>query len=168
MSHAKHRRRAWKHALLTLVALVGVVYLFMYQAEQRERSTLLAVHFENPSGQKSPTYWLEIAANEQARATGLMYRKEMDSDRGMLFIFDKPELHSFYMKNTFISLDMIFLDEKHTVVGLIENVPVLNEEKRAPGKLSQHVIELNAGEAKKAGIKEGSIAKYARALPKAS
>lgn len=92
---------------------------------------------------------LEIAKTPQQRERGLMYRKFMPENHGMLFIFNKPQHLSFWMKNTLIPLDMIFLNQ-HKVVAILQNVPPCSKENTycpsySPDVLADAVIELNAG-----------------------
>jgi uncharacterized membrane protein (UPF0127 family) len=90
----------------------------------------------------------------------------MAPNEGMLFIFPEASVHSFYMKNTYLPLDMIFLDESMRIVGILHNVPVLNEVSRSIGKPSQYVLELNAGVAKQIGLTEGAVLRVSGTLPK--
>ena len=104
-------------------------------------------------------FLIEIAETAQDRARGLMYRKELSRDRGMLFIFDRPGRHSFYMKNTYIPLDIIFLDRlgsRARVVGVLHNMKPLDETSRAIESPSMAALEIRAGLAKKYGIRKGT------------
>jgi uncharacterized membrane protein (UPF0127 family) len=97
-------------------------------------------------------YFLEVAANLAERARGLMHRPSMLSDWGMIFIYPAEEPLSFWMQNTYISLDMLFLNHEALVVGVVaEAEPLTRDSRSVPGS-SQYVIELNAGEAARQGI----------------
>lgn len=85
---------------------------------------------------------------------GLMYRTEMESDHGMLFKL-RRKVQRFWMHNTCLSLDMLFLDDDGTVLGIVDNVPPLNDESRGIGQPSTYVLELNAGAAAKYGVTVG-------------
>lgn len=103
---------------------------------------------------------LEIAKTPQQRERGLMYRTSMPQNQGMIFLFDQPQMLSFWMKNTLIPLDMVFLNQ-NKVVSIIENAPPCPKETlRCPsynsGELADKVIELNAGIVKKIGIVRGT------------
>ncbi len=98
---------------------------------------------------------IEIAHEGAERAQGLMWRKKMEDKQAMLFIFDYPEPQSFWMRNTYIPLDMIFVNEKFEVVTVLKNVPVLNDAPRPSGKPAQYVVEVNAGLAERYGIAPG-------------
>jgi len=77
---------------------------------------------------KGQCYSVEIAADLEAQATGLMHRDHLDRDSGMLFIFSYRNKHAFWMKNTLISLDMIWLDYGRHVVHIEEDVPPCKED----------------------------------------
>ena len=101
----------------------------------------------------------ELALTPTERAKGLMYRKEpLGSGQGMLFIMDTVENHSFWMKNTFIPLDMVFIAESGQVVGVVHDAAPLTRASRACGKASRYVLELDAGEARLHGIGAGTQA----------
>ena len=97
----------------------------------------------------------EVARTDRAREKGLMFRTAMGEDHGMLFEMGAHLVHTFWMKNTCLPLDMLFLDEDGTIVGLLENVPTLNLEGRAVGCPSSYVLEMNAGWARRHGVKAG-------------
>lgn len=98
---------------------------------------------------------VEIAENDHTRERGLMYRKSMDQERGMIFLFDQRIDHTFWMKNTCIPLDMLFIDDDGVIVGIEENVPTMNKESRSVGCASRYVLEVNAGWTRKNGVKAG-------------
>lgn len=88
---------------------------------------------------------IEIADTPYERETGLMYRKSMESDQGMLFIYPNEALRSFYMKNTYIPLDIIFYGKDSTVVSIQKNAQPLNEASLTSSVPAQYILELNAG-----------------------
>lgn len=162
MSHEKKRRRSRKQFIIFVITLALGICGAWYLVNWYDERELLRAYFISPAGVKSSEYKLEVAANDRTRHFGLMYRKEMARDRGMLFVFPKEELQSFWMENTYIPLDMIFIDSKSVVVGVLHDVPVLNTEARTVGTPSTFVIELNAGEAKKLGVDKGWRVEYNR------
>lgn len=87
----------------------------------------------------------EVASSPGERQMGLMYRRHMGPDEGMLFVFPTEQYNSFWMRNTLLPLDMVFIDSEWTVVGILQNVPPLNDEPRRVSKMSQYVLEVNAG-----------------------
>ena len=94
---------------------------------------------------------VEIADEGHERREGLMYREELDEGHGMLFIFPKESPHSFWMKNTLIPLDIIWLSEKKEIVD-IQTVPPCkpdtNCQSYKPKVAAKYVLEVNAGEFK--------------------
>ena len=88
---------------------------------------------------------VEIADTDYDIQTGLMYRNNMKSNRGMLFIFNDVAPRSFYMKNTNIPLDIIFVDENKTIVSLQKNAKPLDETSLPSNFPAKYVLEVNAG-----------------------
>lgn len=89
-----------------------------------------------------------------------MFREQMDDDAGMLFLFDKMEVQSFWMKNTRLPLDMLFLDESGTIVGIVENAEPLSLTSRSVGLPSRYVLELNGGTSRRLGIEAGQKTRF--------
>jgi len=88
---------------------------------------------------------IEIAESEYETQTGLMYRDAMEANQGMLFIFSDIAMHSFYMKNTEIPLDIIFIDKDFRIASFKENAQPLNESGLSSEIPVQFVLEVNAG-----------------------
>jgi hypothetical protein len=85
-----------------------------------------------------------------------MFRRRMDEDAGMIFLFERSEVQDFWMKNTYLPLDMIFIGSDMRVVGVVEDAQPLTETTRTVGQPSQYVLEVNAGFARRHGIGPGS------------
>lgn len=98
---------------------------------------------------------IEIADNDYQIQTGLMYRKSMQNDRGMLFIFPEDAPRSFYMKNTEFSLDIIFINSKNKVVSIQKNAQPLDESSLPSTGPAQYVLEINAGLTSSWNLKAG-------------
>ncbi|MDP2343328.1 MAG: DUF192 domain-containing protein [Deltaproteobacteria bacterium] len=99
---------------------------------------------------------VELALKGNERERGLMYREHLDDDEGMLFVFEKQQALSFWMKNTYIPLDMFFIAEDFTIAGIVENAEPLTTSSRRVDKPSRYVLELKGGAARKLGIVAGS------------
>lgn len=102
---------------------------------------------------------LEIADTAGARARGLMGRTSLAADAGMLFVFPEDGNYSFWMKDTLIPLDMIWLDKDWNVLSVIKNAQPCTQDPCTiitPGVISRYVIEVNAGTADRLGIKTGA------------
>lgn len=98
---------------------------------------------------------IEIASTDEERARGLMYRKEMAENQGMIFLFYNEEMQSFYMRNTIISLDIIYVNSKKEIVDIYKNTNVLDETSLPSKAPAMYVVEINAGLCDKYGITEG-------------
>ena len=113
------------------------------------------------AGGRSVPFRVEIARTEAQRSKGLMYRKTLAPDAGMLFIFEEPAPLTFWMRNTLIPLDMIFIDDHLRVVGIVENAEPLTETGRRVQGLSRYVLEINGGLSAKLGIQPGTAVAFA-------
>jgi hypothetical protein len=102
---------------------------------------------------------VEIAENDHDRQRGLMYRKAMPQDKGMIFLFAEKDIHSFWMHNTCIPLDMLYLDADGLIVGIEENTPTMSDETFDVGCPSQYVLEVNAGWTRAHGVFAGQRVK---------
>ena len=100
-------------------------------------------------------FQVEIADNEATREHGLMDRRYMAPDHGMLFEFDREEPVSFWMKNTYIPLDMLFIRSDGRILRIAENTEPLSTKIISSGGLAKGVLEVIAGTAQKYGIAPG-------------
>jgi uncharacterized membrane protein (UPF0127 family) len=106
------------------------------------------------------SYRLEIVSTAESQEKGLGGRRNMASDRGMIFVFDPPAVQCFWMKDMQFPLDIIWLNSAKKVTKVAANVsPSTYPEKYCGDDTTKYVIELNAGEAKKAGIVPGVTVK---------
>jgi hypothetical protein len=99
---------------------------------------------------------IEIARTDEERRRGLMYRRHLEPGTGMLFIFDRPEPQKFWMKNTLIPLDMIFIDEQRRVIFVEENAEPLTLDPRGPDLPALYVLEVPGGWSRTAKIAPGT------------
>ncbi len=97
---------------------------------------------------------VEVAAAPQDRMRGLMFRESLAPDHGMVFIFPDDDTHPFWMRNTYLSLDIIHIDKDLNVVGVIANAEPLSEEQRKIDVPSRYVVEVIAGYAAEHAIVE--------------
>lgn len=88
---------------------------------------------------------IEIADDDYQTQTGLMYRKSMAANHGMLFIFPDTDYRSFYMKNTEIPLDIIYISEDRTIVSIQKNAKPMDETSLPSEGPAKYVLEVNAG-----------------------
>ena len=125
------------------------------KANEPEKAKAPEVVLRAPDG-RSTTVKVELAITPAERQKGLMFRKSMPADQGMLFIMDYEEPQYFWMKNTYIPLDMIFIDRSLRVVGVTEDARPLTLDPRGVPAPSLYVLEVNAHFAAQHGIRAGS------------
>lgn len=88
---------------------------------------------------------IEVADNDYETQTGMMYRDSMEDHQGMLFVFPNEQYHAFYMKNTKIPLDIIYIDSRKTIVNIHKNARPYDESSLPSNAPIQYVLEVNAG-----------------------
>lgn len=110
------------------------------------------------------TYSVEIADDAAERAQGLMFREEMAPDHGMLFVYPSGRPVAFWMKNTPLPLDIIYINERGVICGIVPNTTPYSEESIPSGCAAQTVLELNAGEAEAAGLRIGAPVRHPAVL----
>ena len=98
---------------------------------------------------------VEIANTPATRESGLMYRNDLGADAGMLFLFPNDEDLQFWMKNTPLPLDMVFIDAARVVVGIVADARPFSTQARGVGKPSRYVLEVHAGFCARHGIAPG-------------
>ncbi len=120
---------------------------------QPELRPLEALQVLTKGGQQA--FMVEIADSPTEREYGLMCRRALAPDRGMLFVFDRPESQAFWMRNTLIALDIIYMDAKGRVISISRNAKPLDETPLPSGGASQYVLEVASGRAAQIGLKIG-------------
>ena len=103
---------------------------------------------------------VEIAENENERAKGLMYRSSIPDSVGMLFIFDRPEPQSFWMHNTSIPLDIMYVDANKKIISIAANTEPYSDEAVPSLGDAQYVVEVNAGFSERNNIKTGDAISF--------
>lgn len=104
---------------------------------------------------------VELAQTEEQRRKGLMYRKELPENKGMLFIMAYSENQRFWMKNTFLPLDMVFISEDFKIAGILENTATESTTSYEIGRPSRYVLEVNAGFCARNKIGQGDAVTFA-------
>jgi len=108
---------------------------------------------------------VELASTREQIATGMMFRTEMARDRGMLFDMGEPRRVSFFMKNTLIPLDMLFIDTEGRVLAIAENAVPMSLRQIDPGVPVKAVLEINGGQASEMGLAPGDRVEHAIFTP---
>ncbi|MDP5157067.1 MAG: DUF192 domain-containing protein [Flaviramulus sp.] len=139
-----------KRLFLTLIATLSIVFSSCKEdknvIKQTEVSFIKEAEltiFKKDSTQINLD--IEIANTDYETQTGLMYRSSMKTNQGMLFVFDDVEPRSFYMKNTQIPLDLIFINKDKTIVSFQKNAKPFDESSLTSNAPAKYVLEINAG-----------------------
>jgi uncharacterized membrane protein (UPF0127 family) len=125
-------------------------------------SGLAQIPLEIRSGGKVHHFTVEVAKTPDEQARGLMYRESLAPDRGMIFPFDPPEVASFWMKDTLIPLDMIFVREDGTIARIADNTIPRSLEPVTAGEPVAAVLEIAGGRASELGITESDSVHWRR------
>jgi uncharacterized protein len=146
-------------ALLHFFAAVLVVFMAALPAASRafalEKQPLA---FITANGSHEIT--VEVADSEEERSTGLMFRRSIGEKEGMLFIYDREQDITMWMKNTYISLDMIFVRRNGVISHIEANTEPFSQEIIGSGGPALAVVEMGAGSAKRLGLKPGDKVRH--------
>lgn len=174
-SSSKKKKNRWWQIVLAVVVII-VSLLIMKQPKIKQQSVPKLNKSAIPAFKKEGeltfynfktdstinTIDIEIADGPYETERGLMYRTTMKENRGMLFIMEKVKPQYFWMKNTYISLDIIFLDKNLKIVTIQKYTQPLSEYSIPSDFPAKYVIETNAGFCDKFGIVEGDFVKFKR------
>lgn len=141
-------------AIVNFLIIISLTALFLvaFMKTIKDKSMLEKVCFQDYC------FFVNIANSQEERAQGLMFIKKLKQNRGMLFTFEKDGDYEFWMKNTFIPLDIIWLDKDGNVISIAKSVEPCKAdpcEKFKSGAPARFVLEINAGMAEKLGIAPG-------------
>ncbi len=117
---------------------------------------------------KSRCFSVEVAATPEQRSEGLMFRKRLPQDYGMLFVFETEALYGFWMKDTLIPLDIIWIDKDHEVVFIAADAQPCREESCPPlypDREARYVLEVNAGMSRSLNLAVGDRVDISAELP---
>ena len=142
-----------------MLFLIGVRSI----AESNCKYEQISIYYQT---QLQAKFCVELAVNNEERQRGLMFRKGIELSNGMLFVYDRPQSVSFWMKNTSIPLDIIFADEAGVITKIFQNARPLSTTRIFGGNEVQYVLEINAGLTKSLGIKTGGFLKHSLVQPK--
>ncbi len=150
-----HIRSRYLALVLVLLALLGCA-----------RGPCIAI--VAPDGTTRATVSIEVANTTEQRERGLMFRKHLDDNAGMIFVFPEAAPRNFWMHNTDIPLDMIFADSSFRVTGIVADAAPQTDTLRGVEGASQYVLEVNGGFCAKNGIKPGDRFQFLNFFPHAS
>ncbi len=112
------------------------------------------------TGNGPVTFTVEIADDDRERARGLMFRESLADNHGMLFHFQRPEYASFWMRNTVISLDIIFIGVDGRILNIAERTTPYSEAGIPAAGLTRGVLEIRGGRAEELGIRAGDRVRH--------
>jgi uncharacterized membrane protein (UPF0127 family) len=150
-AYARHRHTTQRPASMTACAVILALALGALGATCT-RAPYVILH---PKSGGSVSVPVELAVTPAEQQRGLMYRRDLAADAGMLFVFDETIEHSFWMKNTPLPLDMIFIGEDLRIVGIVANAVPFSTASRSVGAPSRYVLEVHAGFAERHGLHAG-------------
>lgn len=113
-------------------------------------------------GSQKAKFNIEIADHDEAQQRGLKYRESMRDDEAMLFIFDGKQSYGFWMKDTYIPLDMLFIDYEQNIFQIDAHTTPFSEEPVEPEGYNKYTLEINAGLAEKMNITKGDRIEWTR------
>lgn len=150
----------------SIISLSAVIFLFFPGGEPQKINQTVSAEFQ--TGDVSE-YILEVADEPDERKKGLMYRKGLPRNRGMLFVYENSEVRSFWMKNTYVPLDIIFLNSSKQVINVerARPEPWTSEDKLeryTSDEPARYVIEVNAGSADSMGVSKGTVVRWSSAV----
>jgi len=142
-------------ALLIALAFVAVNYS-AWKQQLSDGYTVVSLH---PEKGKPLSIKAEIADTPEGRATGLMFRESLEENEGMLFVFPDSAVRNFWMKNTLIPLDMIFISENMTIVRIHYALPCTSDPcpLYSSEKPVRYVLEVGGNFTAENGIEEGGV-----------
>jgi uncharacterized protein len=143
------RKAAWS----LVRGLLAAIFVFAAYAGAARAANFQPLEIATRNGVQ--VFSVEMATTEQEKTTGLMYRKELADGKGMLFDFSTEQEVTMWMKNTYISLDMIFIRADGRILRIAENTEPLSTKIIPSGGLARAVLEVPAGTAQRYGIRPG-------------
>ena len=142
-------------AILTALALTLAVPIAGCSQGASEAESVATISVTITAKDRTHRFNVEVARTNAEQDKGLMFRTSLPADGGMLFPFEKPRIGSFWMKNTLIPLDMIFIDAKGKIISIAANTKPMSTDTILSGGQALGVLEIAGGSARLLGIKPG-------------
>ena len=145
---------SWTWIMIWFLLFVVIYYIIGNYLHQRNTVPQLCIN--------KTCFTVEIARTEAEQESGLMNREVMAENHGMLFIFPKSDIYSFWMKNTLIPLDIMRIDDTYNIVNILTAQPCIADPCVVynPEAIAKYVVEINAGIAAKYGISNWNVVKF--------
>lgn len=171
-AHSKKNKISWWKLIFSLFIIGALLLLFTYEppvkpdnkkqtsSEPQFKKEGELSFYKKDSTEEITTINIEIADNNYERAQGLMYRNTMKNNNGMLFIMRNEEPQSFWMRNTYISLDILFVNTKMEIVHIEKYTQISSDEPIPSHKNAKYIVEVNAGFCNKYNIQTSDFIKF--------
>ena len=142
---------------MTRFVFVAFCFLLLQAGASAQANPTLEI--ESRDGE-ARLFYIEVADTPELIERGLMERERLDAQAGMLFDFGEPRDAAMWMKNTPLSLDMLFIDDKGRVIAIARNTVPQSERRISTGARVRAVLEINAGAARALNIEPGAIVRH--------
>ena len=161
------KNKSTKTILITALVIVGAAAAYFIMNKDTNQGFTIEnsapvfkkegelLFISNHDGETLSVIDIEIADTDQKTMQGLMYRSSMPQNAGMLFLMPREDIQGFWMRNTYIPLDMIFVNSNKQIVTIHANTTPMNESSYISTAPALYVVEVNAGYCNKNNIKEG-------------
>ena len=163
----KQRNLILLMAVLALPIVGGLIYMSLPKSTPKASGPQFTKHgtltfYEEQGDQAITTIDIEIKADDMSRAEGMMWRKSMEDNQGMLFIMDRAEPQSFWMRNTYVPLDIIFISEEQRILNIRKNAQPQTLSPQTSQGDAKYVLEVIGGLSDKLGVKPGDRIEFER------
>lgn len=149
------------------IFILGIFCLLSWVAckQQPAEKPSLKTDAQIPEGRqriliKEHQLFVEVVQTDEERMKGLMFREQLPEDQGMLFVFEFSRIQSFWMRNTFIPLDIAFIDSEGKIVDIQQMEPIDESKNYISAAPALYVLETNAGWFERHGVKVGDMVKF--------
>ena len=138
---------------IILISIIFIINIYIFLDYQNKNSEVCI---------EENCFFVEIALTPEEKAKGLMFRSFLEENKGMLFVYDEEKIYNFWMKNTLIPLDIIWINSNKEIVHIEHKALPCNEECKSlvPSKNAQFVFEINGGMAEKLNINVGDEVEF--------
>ena len=149
-----------------IILAIGLLISALAFAQQDGAETVVETDYSSPltivSGETEHAFTVELAETQDEISTGMMHRPEMGADVGMLFVLGEARIPSFFMRNTLVSLDLLFVSGSGEIMAIAHSAAPLSERNITPGVPVRFVLEIKGGQAEILGIKPGDTVRHQR------
>lgn len=166
--HGNHKSKSTGGTKWGILIVLGIaIAAFIYSSIPKVSNVKVGPQFTKEGeltisrdSESIATIDIEIADNRDDITQGLMYRRSMEEDQGMLFLMEREEPQSFWMLNTYIPLDIIFIDAEHKIVNVAANTTPLSTDPVPSTGPAKYVLEVNAGYGQRKGLQPGDLVSW--------